>query len=232
MLNGIMVADALSARSAGLARRAAMRAADRLEKLSAALPGLVVLGWQAPSWLERLRTAWAFGALARRSRQPVLVLRNGSGSPYRRVLVAVDLSDAGLDAALDTVRAAVRCAPGARFTLLHPLDTGVEGYMRRAAVASHLIGRHRRRLRTAARAAFRRFVARLGLPGVRFSLLVSPHPERAALHVHAASERPDLVVLAKPARGLFGAWCAHSAAREALAATDCDLLLVTPPRPR
>jgi len=219
VLHGILVATALSGRSADPART------DTIDHLQTApgWTGLVVQGWHAPSWLERLRNAWSFGAIARRTREPVLVLRNRPVRPYARVLVAVDFSDA----ALETVRAAVRCAPGARFTLLHPLDTGMEGYMRRAAVASRFIKRHRRRLQAEARAAFRRFVYRLRLPEVQFSLRMTPHPERVALRVHAAREKPDLVVVRKPQDGVLGRWLGISAAREALAATDCDLLLVT-----
>ncbi|THC45214.1 universal stress protein [Massilia sp. Mn16-1_5] len=219
MLHGILVATALSGRSADPTRT------DTLDHLQAApgWSGLVVQGWHAPSWLGRLRNAWSFGAIARRTSEPVLVLRNRAPRPYARVLVAVDFSDA----ALETVRAAARCAPGARFTLLHPLDTGMEGYMRRAAVASRFIKRHRRRLQAEARAAFRRFVYQLRLPDVQFALRMTPHPERVALRVHAARENPDLVVVRKPQDGLLGRWLGISAAREALAATRCDLLLVT-----
>lgn len=189
-------------------------------------PGLVVLGWNAPNWLERLRNAWTFGTIARRSQRPVLVVRNAALRPYARVLVAVDLSPSAGEDAIEIVREALRCAPGARFTLLHALDTGVEGYMRRADVASHVIGQHRRKLRSQVRAAFRRFLRKLDMPGIRFSLVTTPHPERAALRVHAASARPDLVVVGKPRSGLLGRWFAVSAAREALAATTCDLLVV------
>lgn len=220
MLHGILVATDLSDRSADPSRT------DTLDHTLAAAPGwsgLVVQGWHAPTWLERVRNGWSFGAIARRTREPVLVLRNRAVRPYARVLVAVDFSDA----ALETVRAAVRCAPGARFTLLHPLDTGMEGYMRRAAVASRFIKRYRRRLQAEARAAFRRFVVRLRLPEVHFTLRMTPHPERVALRVHAAREKPDLLVVRKPQDGLLGRWLGISAAREALAATSCDLLLVT-----
>jgi len=253
MLHGILVAAELSGRSADPPARAAMLAAVHKsaapEQLSVAAPGwtglaaeamarieadnpvLVVLGWHAPSWLGRLRNAWTFATLARRSTRPVLVVRNAALRPYARVLVAVDFAEEGSEAAIETVRTAVRCAPAARFTLLHALDTALEGYMRRADVASHVIGRHRRRLRSGARAAFRRLLRRLGLPQMRFSLVTTPHPERAALRLHAGSARPDLVVLGRRRGGWLDGWSGVCAARAALAATSCDLLLV-PPRER
>jgi hypothetical protein len=100
MLHGILVATELSDRSADPPARAAMLAAahrsDAPEHLSVSAPGwsalaaetmarivssgpgLVVLGWHAPSWLGRLRNAWTFATIARRSTRPVLVVRTVS----------------------------------------------------------------------------------------------------------------------------------------------------------
>jgi len=253
MLHGILVATELSDRSADPPARAAMLAAahardkpdhlsvaapgwtglaeQAMARIEATAPGLVVLGWHAPTWLGRLRNAWTFRTLARRSPRPVLVVRQPPLRPYARVLVAVDFSEEGSAAAIASVRTAVRCAPGARFTLLHAFDTALEGFMRRAGVASHVIGGHRRKLRSGARAAFRRLLRSLGLPETRFSLVTSPHPERAALRLHAASARPDLVVVGRRRGGWLDGWFGAWGAREALAATSCDLLLV-PPRER
>ena len=198
--------------------------AHTMARVDATAPGLVVLGWHAPSWLGRLRNAWAFGAIARRSRQPVLLVRNAVLRPYARVLVAADFSDAALEA----VRAAARCAPGARFTLLHALDSGMEGYFRRAGVADRVIEQYRRKLRSAARTRFQRFLGRLHLPGADVKLVMSPHPERAALRVHAALARPDLIVVSARGCGILGGLLGTSAAHETLAATSCDLLVVPP----
>nr|WP_267874586.1 MULTISPECIES: universal stress protein [unclassified Massilia] len=199
-------------------------ARQAMARVDATRPCLVVLGWHAPSWLGRLRNAWTFATVARRSRRPVLVVRNPALRPYARVLVVTDFSEAALGA----VQVALRCAPGAHFTLLHALDTGIEGTMRRAGVASHVIERHRQKARTAARAAFGRFVERLELPGTRFSLLMTPHPERVALSVHAVGAAPDLIVVSGRPWGIPGGLPGISATHEALAATSCDLLLVAP----
>lgn len=195
---------------------------------------LNVAGARGQSWQDglgwcRLRCAWTVCALARRSGRPVRVLRSARARPYARVLVLADLADPSAPtpggAVLDVVQAALRCAPGAHFTLLHPLDTAVEGYMRRAAVADHVIERHRRALRIAAGGAFRQCVRTLGAPVERFSLVLTPHPGRAALRVHAAEFDPDLVALDLPP-GLLGAWCGLAAVQDALAATRCDLLVL------
>ena len=199
-------------------------AQQAMARVEATQPCLVVLGWHAPSWLGRLRNAWTFATVARRSRRPVLVVRNAALRPYARVLVVTDFSDA----AVDTLKVALRCAPDARFTLLHVLDTGMEGFMRRAGVASHVIDQHRRKVRCAARAAFERFVERLALPGTRFSLLMTPHPERVALSVHAVGAAPDLIVVSERPWGIPGGLLGISAIHEALAATSCDLLVVAP----
>ena len=203
-------------------------AQQAMARVEATQPCLVVLGWHAPSWLGRLRNAWTFATVARRSQRPVLVVRNAALRPYARVLVVTDFSDAAREAAVDTMRVALRCAPGARLTLLHALDTGMEGYMRRAGVASHVIERHRQKVRSAARAAFERFVERLALPGPRFSLLMTPHPERVALSVHAVGAAPDLIVVSERPWGIPGGLLGISATHEALAATSCDLLVVAP----
>jgi nucleotide-binding universal stress UspA family protein len=199
-------------------------AAQTMRRVDATAPGLVVLGWHARSWLGRLRNAWAFGEIARRSRQPVLVVRNAALRPYARVLVAVDFSSTAIHA----VKAAVRCAPGARFTFLHALDAGAEGYMRRAGVADQVIEQYRYKRWLMARQAFQCFLERLDLPGLRSSLVVSRHPERAALRVHAASARPDLIVLSERQYGILGGLLGISAAQEVLAATPCDLLVIAP----
>lgn len=199
-------------------------AQQAMARVEATQPCLVVLGWHAPSWLGRLRNAWTFATVARRSRRPVLVVRNAALRPYARVFVVTDFADT----AVDTLKVALRCAPGARFTLLHVLDTGMEGYMRRAGVASHVIERHRQKVRTAARAAFERFVERLEGPGARFSLLMTPHPERVALSVHAVGAAPDLIVVSERPWGIPGGLLGISATHEALAATSCDLLVVAP----
>lgn len=198
-------------------------AAEVMARIEATEPGLVVLGWHAPSWLGRLRKAWTLARIVQRSRRPVLVVRNAALRPYARVLAASDFADDELHVA----RAALRCAPGAHLTLLHALDTGIDGTMRRVGVTDAAIEQHRRERRRTAQAAFEGFVEKLGLPAQRVSLVLTLHPQRAGLRLHAEFARPDLIVLGEG--GLLSCLPGMSAVRELLADTACDVLVVPPP---
>lgn len=101
---------------------------------------LVVLGSHGEGFLQGLLLGSTASRLVRKSRTPVLVVKNPCQKNYRRVLVAVDLSPASLTA----LRLARQIAPDAEINLLHVYEVPFEAMLHYASVDAETIEQYRR----------------------------------------------------------------------------------------
>jgi nucleotide-binding universal stress UspA family protein len=187
---------------------------------------LIVLGPPRRQLLRGVLTGTTAERVIRAGAQPVLIANAVPAAPYRRVLLASDLSPGAKAAALATLRlgldrlgalAAVHVHPTAAATLL--LRTPVT-----AREAEPLRAQEKRE----AAAALARFLAETGLVRARRLLLAGDRPIADLLLEAARKVRADLLIVATRGRVGLGKLVLGSVAKELLRRAELDLLTVPP----
>ena len=117
----------------GMAASAVPRCADTIDA------DLILLGAHGKGFLQRFLLGSTVSRLLRKSKCPVLVVKEPCRAPYRRVLVAVDFSP-GSELA---VRIAPEVAPGADIVLVHVFEVPFEGKLHYAGVSEEVIHKYR-----------------------------------------------------------------------------------------
>ncbi len=198
--------------------------ADLVLRVARARAGsLIVTGVGRDETLGRFGLGSTVDRLLKRSRVPLLVVRQRYRVPYRSILVASDLSDSSR-CALET---ALAFFPDCDPSLLHAYQRPLAGL---AAPAGPEDG-----FRAAVLAECRAFLAAAGLPEHR----------RRRIALHAEEGEPvrliqqfvrdrgtDLVVVATHGKSALFDILLGSVTREMLARLTCDLLVVREPRSR
>ena len=202
-----------------------LRTGDAVDQacLAAARSGLLVVNAGLP---RRRRELW-FGTAAERlleqSPRPVLFAKRPALEPYRRVLLACDLSPSSAQG----LRLAASLAPQAELHLVHALPVAHEAEMRLAGLRESVIHRQRRSARQAAHAALLAIAAPLG-EGVaeRLRPAVLHGDARRLLLEREESLDADLVVIGRPRGGTSPARPLDGLAARLLGSSGCDLLSV------
>ncbi len=191
---------------------------DEAHKLNAEL---IVLGQPAKSGFKELFTGTTADRVVRFSDLPVLVVKQPPSGAYERVLVAMDLSE-GAVRALET---AYKIAPDAQFLVVHAWHETVMGFGTSDA-AKRLTARENKRVREAVERKSKEFLSRFA-PHAKLPQfdLIEGSPE-AALRSQIAVFEPDLLAMGTHARSPLKVATLGSLAREFLAESPCDVLVV------
>jgi nucleotide-binding universal stress UspA family protein len=126
---------------------------------AAAAADLLVIGARGGGGLRRRLFGSTASRLLRRSPCPVLVVRSAVREPYRRLLVAVDLSPASVQA----IRAAMQVAPDATVTLVTVWTMPYEDMLSHAGMTSQSMDGHRGAARDSALRQLHEVAAEAGL---------------------------------------------------------------------
>ncbi len=179
--------------------------------------GLVVLGIAKDARMDRIQLGSTVDTLVRRSRVPVLNVRNRARGAYRHVVVATDFSEPAMHA----LRLAAHWFKDARLTLFHAYvppgssqtDSTAAGESWRASVAQQCASH----------------VASAALPAPLEAALIRVlergTPE-SLLPDYVASADVDLVVLGSQGRSGLARALLGSTAENLLHTLDCDTLVV------
>ncbi|RZL88997.1 MAG: universal stress protein [Variovorax sp.] len=129
----------------GLCVRTVSRTTNTLEDVAteARCADLLVISTMSECSLQSFLRGQPAERLLRMSRRPVLVVRQEAGQPYRRLLVAVDFSDASRN----LVQLAFALNKSAEVELFHAISTANEGKLRYAEVSEHAIKTYRHECR-------------------------------------------------------------------------------------
>jgi len=199
---------------------------DELGRLAETLDAdLLVVGARGLGYLRRMALGSTGERLLRRSRRPVLVVRQAPRAPYRRILVPVDFS-AWTDATLREVR---RLAPHAHLVLLHVWEVPFEGKLRFAGVADAVIGRYRRDARDEAMRRLAGLAADHGLAPHTWTASLPEGDPALRISEQEQEQDCDLVAIGKHGRNVAEDLLLGSVTQHVLGESQGDVLVVTAP---
>jgi nucleotide-binding universal stress UspA family protein len=183
--------------------------------------GLIVVGARGGGFLRQLVLGTTTERILRKTARPVLVVRQSPLADYRRVVVAVDFSDASATG----LRLALAIAPKAELVLVHAYEVPFESKLRFAGVDEPMIERYRERAEDEASKGLETFMTEVGLPPGRARLVVEQgDPTRVILDQHGC----DLVVVGQRGKSAFEELLLGSVTKHVLAETNIDVLVAVP----
>jgi nucleotide-binding universal stress UspA family protein len=190
---------------------------------------LVIMGEHRKRLLRDVFVGTTIERVMRLGHRPVLMASGPSERPYRRVLAAVDPSEAAAHA----LRTAHRLGFLQRADLIvfHAFEHSGRGNLMLADVPEAAIREKIEATRAERRAELARFLrgVDLGMGSRLPELLLEEGPPASALRAAAARLSPDLVVVGTRGRGALTRFMLGSVAEEALRTLDRDVLAVPPP---
>jgi nucleotide-binding universal stress UspA family protein len=166
------------------------------------------------------------GRLLRQVQRPILVVGNSNQSPYQRVLIPIDFTDA----AAAMIRSAAAFLPQARLHLLHASRGRWQEYI---AAPSLPFGPYRERakvsglLEQSRKQALSRFVETLRLGERRPMVTIASGDALALVRQELALQKTDLLVLGTHARSGMGHASIAGAAEATLGSSSCDVLFLS-----
>lgn len=162
--------------------------------------------------------------LARKSSLPLLVVKQPYSSPYRRLLVATDLSLASRQA----MEVAMTVAPQAEIDLLHVHRFWGESRLSLAGAGPEDRTHYRRQFETSVAGMVQEWLGKIDLGGRRVDLHVRQGNPAAVISHLAAEREADLVVMGTTGRSGLPYLLLGSVAETVLHTVPCDTLIVRP----
>ena len=187
---------------------------------------LIVLGPPRRQLLRGVLTGTTAERVIRAGALPVLVASGVPAAPYRRVLLASDLSPGAKAAALAAVRLRLDRLGTLAAVHVHPTDAAT--LLLRTPVTAREAEPLRAQERREAAAALARFLAETGLVRARRIVLAGDRPVADLLLEAARKVRADLLIVATRGRVGLGKLVLGSVAEELLRRAELDLLTVPP----
>lgn len=189
---------------------------------------LVVMGEHRSRLLRDMVVGTTVERVMRLGRRPVLLARRPAELPYRRVLAALDLSEASAEALRTARRLGLVSAE--TVTLFHAFEQPGKATMALANLSAEQIARHVEATAAAAQAALEAHLTRqdLGFGPVAPPVVVEEGAPAEALRAAAERLSADLVVLGTRGHGHLRRLVLGSVAEEALRTLACDVLAVPP----
>ena len=182
---------------------------------------LLVLGARGEGFLRQLMLGSTASRLLRKTRHPVLIVKQAPHETYRRVLVAIDFSPASL-AALHLVRALL---PDAALVLLHAVEIPFAGKMQYANVDPDIIQRYRIQAQLEGMQKLRDLAQRESLPEAETQLLAL-HGNAPQLILEQEQEQDcDLIVVGKRGVNMLEALLLGSTTEHVLMEAQGDVLV-------
>jgi nucleotide-binding universal stress UspA family protein len=188
-----------------------------LRRADALACDLIVTGVASYEPLGGIRLGRTVERLLRRSRMPLLIVRDRVRAPYRHVVAASDFSDSSLYA----LKTAAAWFPEQRLTLFHAYEAPLAGMVPDAASYRSEYGK-------IAAQECEAFLERSDMPaGMRRPhVLVEYGPPGPLLRDYARERGADLVVLGTQGRSALAGVFLGSIAKQILEHLPCDALVV------
>jgi len=192
-----------------------------LNELQDASADMVICGARGESFMRHALLGSTAERMLRRTRRPVLVVKQSAHESYSTVLIPVDFSSSSLRA----IKQAQAIAPQAEIILLHAYEVPFEGQLRYASVDDAIINEYllaARREATACMEALCR-EAGLGLDEARY-VLVHGDPSACVIEQEQV-QSADLIVMGKHGENLIEELLLGSVTKHVLIESQCDVLV-------
>lgn len=205
----------------GVAADARVLSGSLLTELHEASADMVVCGARGESFMRHVLLGSTAERMLRRTRRPILVVKQAAHESYKTVLIPVDFSSSSLRA-IDQARA---IAPQAEIILLHAYEVPFEGQLRYANVEESTINEY---LLNAKRDATENMEALcrqagLALDQARY-VLVHGDPSSSVIEQEQV-QSADLIVMGKHGENLFEELLLGSVTKHVLVESQCDVLV-------
>lgn len=183
---------------------------------------LVVAGARGEDLLRDFVLGRTSLRLVRESPRPVLIVKRGADTPYRRILAAVDFSAPSLAAA----SCGLQLAPHAHIELVNAFEVPFESALRRAGVDEDHVQLYRVRAGDDAMKAMHEFASGLPIAPEQMSMLALHGYPARVISARAAQTGAELIVIGKHAAGVVERTLIGSVSLQVLEIAACDVLVV------
>jgi nucleotide-binding universal stress UspA family protein len=205
--------------SQGVALDAITALADELQA------NLLVMGARGAHFVREFLLGSTTERVLRKTRRPVLSVKQRPQGAYRRVLVPVDFSAHAVAAA----QTAHRWLPDAEIILLHAFEADIESTLRFASIAEEQIHEYRIRAREEALDAMAQFVEQLSIPSAQVTRHVVHGAPTLRILEHEQSLDIDLIAMGKHGQSTLEELLLGSVTRHVLAYCSSDVLVAGHP---
>jgi len=185
---------------------------------------LIVIGAHGSHSLKDLFLGTTAERVVRKGGIPVLVVKNRTVAPYRRLLVPTDFSAAARQALLT----ALTLAPEAHLDLLHVYTLWGEGRLSLADTGEETREKYHRQVREAAEAAMTEWLRGIDLGGRQVERHFGHEHPGALIPQLAKKLATDLLAMGTAGRSGLPYILLGSVAEHALREAPCDVLTVRP----
>jgi CPA2 family monovalent cation:H+ antiporter-2 len=196
------------------------------EKAEAIGADLILVGAHGSGFLQRILLGSTASRLLRKSKCPVLVVKQAPHDTYKRVLVAVDFSPSSENA----IRMVREVAPAADILLLNIFEVPFEGKMQYAGVKEEIIHQYRIEAREHALHQLHDLAKSAGLAQGDYTGSVVYGDTTRQIIEHEEKYNCDLIVMGKHGIHVTEELLLGSVTKRLLAESQSDVLVVIDPR--
>ncbi len=189
---------------------------------------LIVMGAHRRQLLKNIFVGTSIERVIRENAAPVLMVNSDAAEPYRRALVATDLSEQSAHA-LQVARA-LGILPRSRAVVVHAFEVVAASKLAFAGVAADKIESHVAQETAVARAELAKFLADLELGEPSFELRVRRGRAAGVILEAVADTAADVVVMGTHGRTGVHKLLLGSVTSEIVCSLDRDVLVVPPRR--
>lgn len=185
---------------------------------------LLVMGVRGTHFVRELLIGSTTERVLRKSRRPLLAVKQRPQSPYRRILAPVDFSAHAAAA----INAAHAWLPDADIVLFHAFEVELESTFRLAGMEDDKIHAYRIQAREAAIAEMDAFVSTLQVPANRLTRHFEHGAPSLRIIGHEQTMDADLIVMGKRGQSMVEELLLGSVTKHVLAHSSSDVFVAGP----
>jgi nucleotide-binding universal stress UspA family protein len=186
---------------------------------------LLVMGARGAHFVRELLLGSTTERVLRKSRRPLLAVKQRPQAPYRRILAPVDFSAHAAAA----INAAHAWLPDADIVLLHAFEVELENTFRLAGMNDDQIHQYRIQARDAAQESMEAFIGTLQVPASRLTRQFVHGAATLRILEHEQTMDADLIVMGKHGQSVMEELLLGSVTKHVLSHSSSDVFIAGHP---